>query len=237
MYSKICFPLLCYPTYRKLYRYWTVRAATTSQSGIIPALSQRFNHPGFRHSRSLQVARSEKRRFFSYISLLETIRRVGGCNILRINTGTHYTIDVYATWCWFCSLGIIRNHQFSHHLIRRSCLILWWMTAAFVWAIVNNEETIPVAATTTTTTMSSFQSMIMHSIVGVPLLTLLYYCCIEAYHIRLYALKEYGLIIHEFDPYFNYRATEVRYSAIGLVLLMMMMFYYASFTVISMWFL
>jgi len=29
-----------------------------------------------------------------------------------------------------------------------------------------------------------------------------------AYEIRLYPVKIYGLIIHEFDPWFNYRATE-----------------------------
>lgn len=29
-----------------------------------------------------------------------------------------------------------------------------------------------------------------------------------AYTIRLYAIEEYGLVIHEFDPWFNYRATE-----------------------------
>jgi dolichyl-diphosphooligosaccharide--protein glycosyltransferase len=29
-----------------------------------------------------------------------------------------------------------------------------------------------------------------------------------AYDIRLHAIKEYGLVIHEFDPWFNYRATE-----------------------------
>ncbi len=32
-----------------------------------------------------------------------------------------------------------------------------------------------------------------------------------AYTIRLYAIEEYGLVIHEFDPWFNYRATEVSY--------------------------
>ena len=61
-----------------------------------------------------------------------------------------------------------------------------------------------------TTSSSMMSNMILHSIVGIPLFTLLYYCCIEAYKIRLYALEEYGLIIHEFDPYFNYRATEVK---------------------------
>ena len=30
-----------------------------------------------------------------------------------------------------------------------------------------------------------------------------------AYKIRLHAIEEYGAVIHEFDPYFNYRATEV----------------------------
>lgn len=31
-----------------------------------------------------------------------------------------------------------------------------------------------------------------------------------AYSIRLGAIETYGRVIHEFDPYFNYRATEVR---------------------------
>ena len=30
----------------------------------------------------------------------------------------------------------------------------------------------------------------------------------KAYTIRLHAINEYGLVIHEFDPWFNYRATE-----------------------------
>ena len=32
---------------------------------------------------------------------------------------------------------------------------------------------------------------------------------LSAYHIRLKAIEEFGPVIHEFDPYFNYRATEV----------------------------
>ena len=32
--------------------------------------------------------------------------------------------------------------------------------------------------------------------------------CFLAYDIRLYAIKEYGRIIHEFDPWFNFRATQ-----------------------------
>jgi len=31
---------------------------------------------------------------------------------------------------------------------------------------------------------------------------------LAAYDIRLFAIKSYGLVIHEFDPWFNYRATE-----------------------------
>ena len=31
----------------------------------------------------------------------------------------------------------------------------------------------------------------------------------NAYKIRLGAIEEFGPVIHEFDPYFNYRATEV----------------------------
>ena len=30
----------------------------------------------------------------------------------------------------------------------------------------------------------------------------------RAYSIRLYAINEFGTVIHEFDPWFNYRATE-----------------------------
>jgi dolichyl-diphosphooligosaccharide--protein glycosyltransferase len=39
--------------------------------------------------------------------------------------------------------------------------------------------------------------------------TLMYY----SYDIRLAAIKEYGPVIHEFDPYFNFRATEVSESS------------------------
>jgi len=35
---------------------------------------------------------------------------------------------------------------------------------------------------------------------------------LEAYTIRTISIREYGLIIHEFDPYFNFRATEYLYE-------------------------
>jgi len=37
----------------------------------------------------------------------------------------------------------------------------------------------------------------------------LYAVAVRAYNIRLFAIEEYGPVIHEFDPWFNYRATEV----------------------------
>ena len=40
----------------------------------------------------------------------------------------------------------------------------------------------------------------------------LYLAAKEAYEIRLHAITEYGRVIHEFDPYFNYRATKYLWS-------------------------
>ena len=40
----------------------------------------------------------------------------------------------------------------------------------------------------------------------------LYFLAQVAYTFRMGAIKEYGPIIHEFDPYFNYRATEYLYQ-------------------------
>lgn len=44
-------------------------------------------------------------------------------------------------------------------------------------------------------------------LIGLQLLLLLWFLY-AAYDIRLYPIKEFGYIIHEFDPWFNYRATE-----------------------------
>ena len=38
-------------------------------------------------------------------------------------------------------------------------------------------------------------------------LALVLFALYSAYHIRLFAIQNYGLVIHEFDPWFNYRAT------------------------------
>lgn len=54
----------------------------------------------------------------------------------------------------------------------------------------------------------SLVSPIASAIYIVCFLNLLYRACTEAYNIRLYAINEFGRVIHEFDPYFNYRAAE-----------------------------
>jgi len=54
---------------------------------------------------------------------------------------------------------------------------------------------------------NAFQ-MIVYSLYFVAIMQGFYYACSMAYDIRLYAIKEYGRVIHEFDPYFNYRAAE-----------------------------
>ena len=38
-------------------------------------------------------------------------------------------------------------------------------------------------------------------------IALVVFALYSAYHIRLFAIQNYGLVIHEFDPWFNYRAT------------------------------
>lgn len=50
--------------------------------------------------------------------------------------------------------------------------------------------------------------LILEGLVGLLKLALLAYTCLRAYRIRMHAIKTYGFLIHEFDPWFNYRATE-----------------------------
>ena len=52
------------------------------------------------------------------------------------------------------------------------------------------------------------QTVILPSLYLVLLVNIVYYALKEAYEIRLHAIHEYGRVIHEFDPYFNYRAAE-----------------------------
>jgi len=74
----------------------------------------------------------------------------------------------------------------------------------------SNNETHDSSNSTNTNT-STFE--IICSLIYYALLTnILVYIIHLAYRIRLIALKEYGNVIHEFDPYFNYRATEYLYA-------------------------
>jgi dolichyl-diphosphooligosaccharide--protein glycosyltransferase len=54
--------------------------------------------------------------------------------------------------------------------------------------------------------------IVWNSLALVGLAQILYYYSNRAYNIRLHAIHEYGRVIHEFDPYFNYRATEYLYA-------------------------
>jgi len=49
---------------------------------------------------------------------------------------------------------------------------------------------------------------LLHALVGLGKLIVLAYCCLRAYRIRMHPVTKYGYIIHEFDPWFNYRAAE-----------------------------
>jgi asparagine N-glycosylation enzyme membrane subunit Stt3 len=64
------------------------------------------------------------------------------------------------------------------------------------------------SSNTKTSAMSSSFRLLFNALALVGLLNLLWRACWEAYQIRLHAIQEYGRVIHEFDPYFNYRATE-----------------------------
>eukprot|EP00547_Thalassionema_nitzschioides_P010410 CAMPEP_0194229208 /NCGR_PEP_ID=MMETSP0156-20130528/43769_1 /TAXON_ID=33649 /ORGANISM="Thalassionema nitzschioides, Strain L26-B" /LENGTH=781 /DNA_ID=CAMNT_0038961751 /DNA_START=290 /DNA_END=2633 /DNA_ORIENTATION=- len=49
---------------------------------------------------------------------------------------------------------------------------------------------------------------LVSAVYAVGLGNVLYFALSQAYSIRMVAIEEYGRVVHEFDPYFNYRATE-----------------------------
>jgi hypothetical protein len=60
------------------------------------------------------------------------------------------------------------------------------------------------------TSSSTDTQMELHDYVWVAAAVfVLYKVLATAYDIRLTSIKEYGTVIHEYDPYFNFRATEV----------------------------
>lgn len=65
-------------------------------------------------------------------------------------------------------------------------------------------------STSSSSSASSGASSTLFSLTWISaLLYGVYFCVRWAYRIRLQAIEEYGPVIHEFDPWFNYRATEV----------------------------
>lgn len=53
-----------------------------------------------------------------------------------------------------------------------------------------------------------------------------------AYNIRLISIREFGTVIHEFDPYFNFRATEVRkLTTVMIVALLLLLFSFLNYSV------
>ena len=63
-----------------------------------------------------------------------------------------------------------------------------------------------------TTTHDTSANFLYHAVKGAVAVYALYHCCATAYAIRMQSIEEFGPVIHEFDPYFNFRATEVRWS-------------------------
>mmetsp|Transcript_2292 Transcript_2292/g.3216 ORF Transcript_2292/g.3216 Transcript_2292/m.3216 type:complete len:979 (-) Transcript_2292:619-3555(-) len=61
------------------------------------------------------------------------------------------------------------------------------------------DSSVPIRATVTISILTVY---------GLYFLRILY----DAYNLRMKAINEYGPIIHEFDPYFNFRATEYLYE-------------------------
>ena len=50
--------------------------------------------------------------------------------------------------------------------------------------------------------------MVKSLISGLGWILVMLFASALAYDIRMYAIRGYGYVIHEFDPWFNYRATE-----------------------------
>ena len=70
----------------------------------------------------------------------------------------------------------------------------------------------PKKAKGSSSTTTSGASSTLFSLAWVSaLLYGVYFCVMWAYRIRLQAIEEFGPVIHEFDPWFNYRATEYLY--------------------------
>ena len=78
-------------------------------------------------------------------------------------------------------------------------------------AAATTSSVLPNNTSNATTTTTQWYYQVIWSTI---LLYMTYVAVRQAYTIRLRAIIDYGPVIHEFDPYFNYRATEVRFISI-----------------------
>jgi asparagine N-glycosylation enzyme membrane subunit Stt3 len=62
------------------------------------------------------------------------------------------------------------------------------------------ERSKKVTSESSTTSSTSFGRYLVRFVIVM-------FALLSAYNIRLHALETYGNVIHEFDPWFNYRAT------------------------------
>jgi len=98
----------------------------------------------------------------------------------------------------------------SNRILSKALLVL--STRIMTGKSTSNGDTAPKEIATPIIPMGSVYLSLVKPLASaiyiVGFLNVLYRACVEAYEIRLYAIKEYGRVIHEFDPYFNYRAAE-----------------------------
>jgi hypothetical protein len=76
--------------------------------------------------------------------------------------------------------------------------------------------------TNTTTSSLSSPYHLSSTIVYFSIVSFMFGRCVSyAYDIRMLSILEYGPVIHEFDPYFNWRATEVRCCCFVVLLMLL----------------
>lgn len=71
---------------------------------------------------------------------------------------------------------------------------------------VSNKNETTTTVDSSANDSSAFRKLVVWSLIAYGAFVV----CRSAYNIRLFSIREYGPVIHEFDPYFNYRASEVR---------------------------
>jgi hypothetical protein len=87
-----------------------------------------------------------------------------------------------------------------------------WMKEQTTNTTPKEDETNTKESSNSTTSSSTDTQNELHDYVWVAAaIFVLYKVLATAYDIRLTSIKEYGTVIHEYDPYFNYRATEVSF--------------------------